>query len=304
MKKRFSMLIWIFLAMQWRNAKFGTCAGEDQNCLSCDDDGKCLLCVHAYPDRDGVCQPISTIPNCLIYDTDKDYYNIKCDECNLGYKKDSGACLKIITNNCLHIVQETTTQSAKLVKTLNISSDQQLDNYVKTKLKNQSSGKLFQFNITETPNKSSLTKVKYNSEVCSICSNSILAHSGQCRSGRFCSVEHCEHCLKKYGSQEKCVECKQNFVMLKMWNNLNYCKEITKKTMNCLYMEINLDMTVETCVICRVNFFNSGGSCLRSNTYKVKEYERQKDVIEAGKRLEIAILWVVSLIIIYSLECW
>lgn len=115
--------------------------------------------------------------------------------------------------------------------------------------------------VASTDSAINATTIPVVSESCEICSGQILAHRGECSKIRFCSIENCAKCYKTLGKAEKCTQCSSGYVLRKFWNNINYCVPLMKNTLNCLYSELGTDQTTESCIICKINFYNKNGKC-------------------------------------------
>lgn len=278
-KRAYVFLLYLMLSLRIKS-KFGPCSGNDQKCLACDLNLKCLLCIESYIDDKGTCAEISNkIANCLFYERNQTTGVILCKECKYGYQISVNQCIKIQTEFCLNINSEKTEVTQSKTNDIAIVTSKKVVPW-----KRQSPLDYLSPNpkLKQTTDNSTLT-VHIN-EVCNICSNSILAHLGKCKKTRFCSIENCENCFKTVGKQEKCVQCKTDYALVKLWNEINYCKKMTKLTKNCLYMETKDDLKIEKCVICRINFYNNHNECLRSKAYTITGYPTNED-LAAGEAL-------------------
>ena len=75
---------------------FTTCP-NDEFCVSCGDNNRCLQCVNAYIDDNGVCQKGNSeiVKNCYSFAT-----QITCGICNEGYYVLNGLCAEIPIDKC------------------------------------------------------------------------------------------------------------------------------------------------------------------------------------------------------------
>jgi hypothetical protein len=288
MKKRFPTYILYILIISKSTSKFGICQKEDKFCLSCDENSKCLLCVNSLLKSDGTCQHITNqIPNCLIYDPEKSTEtNLICKECIKGYKIIHNQCIKIQSEFCLQILQDSTIETQN---SISIISEKKVNGN-----KFQEKQNLFQTISTSIASHGNTT------ETCIICEQNMLPHFGKCKNISFCSVQNCEHCFNTGLKEQKCLECQKGFTLQKMWNDTNYCVLITKNTKNCLYMEMNLETNKEYCAICKVNFYNFEGNCLKSDLYELVDYDKEIDILNNAKVMVGQVL--VFLLIYFSFD--
>jgi hypothetical protein len=294
MKKRF--LIWLLMGMLFSKAlsMFGVCQNKDQYCLACDSDSKCLLCVNSLLTSDGTCQHLDLkISHCLIYDSKyTDPSNLVCKECVKGYKIIQGKCQKIETKFCLQIKDENqivnTTHSISVIST-------------KKTVKHSKNGFERLLQTAQTSAESEENTVSY-SETCSVCSSNMLPHFGKCKNISLCSIQNCLHCFHTGLKQQKCIECAKGYTLKKMWNDTNYCVLINKNTMNCLYMETNSEKLLEYCAICKINFYNFQGNCLKSDLYELTDYDIVSDQLSNIYLLKNSFLLFVLVLFSFDLK--
>lgn len=267
-------------------ATFGKCSELDPYCVSCDHSSQCLICVKTLLTTEGRCQEVPTpIPNCLIYVSQAETNKLICQECEKNFKIVDNQCVPISLENCLHIENE----SVPVPETPAVS-------ILSDSMPSGQQDSLFQ---TVPSNIVSSSSADANTEVCNICASNMLPHFGKCKNISFCSIQNCENCFYTIYKQEKCVKCKQGMTLQKMWNDTNYCVPETPETLDCLYTDLDTATGKDFCAICKVNFYNLDGRCVKSLKYEIASYVEETVVTPAreGALLGVWSLTLVALVL-------
>ena len=100
-----------------------------------------------------------------------------------------------------------------------------------------------------------------NPNICKVCDKGIQVIGGKCDYKNKCTLKECDFCA--YDSINKvniCHECRRGFVLKN-----GVCEKEIDATRNCIHVD-----NLGNCDICRLNFYNSNGKCLKSDALNLR----------------------------------
>ncbi|ELP89742.1 serine-threonine protein kinase, putative [Entamoeba invadens IP1] len=218
---------------------YATCA-ESSNCKTCHSNGKCIACKDGfyYPSVDGFCVLRNSIIHC------KNYDQLKCTECEIGYYLDSQEC-KTCTSNCDYCTETRCIQCAAEYTLIDSRTCKKCD------VESTNAG----LNYTACGRCDTSHYFDVTSKQCNACVENCLHCTTsdnclQCKQGFYNTNNSCvalEHCDYSYG--EHCEVCASRYYL-----EQGRCYECSDHCLNCM------DST--RCVLCDIEYTLFNGNCV------------------------------------------